>query len=101
MSFGERANFRLSWQGNHTLKPDECYLVTVRYTHNGSEVRLPVCVQQTSWWVDQGLYLEADQETGRVYYWSVAVVRKVIDANGRETFVPLSMPSEERSFYWR
>jgi hypothetical protein len=99
--FGATDVFRLAWQSNHTLKPNECYLVTLRYTHEGSETSLPVCVQQTYWWVDRGLYNEADQETGRVYFWKVAVARKETDANGTETFVPLSSPSEERSFYWR
>ena len=99
--FGEGADFRLSWRSTHTLKPDECYLVTIRYTHDGAEVGLPVCVQQTFWWVDDALYLQADQETGRVYYWSVRVVRKETDADGKEAFTPLGPPSEERSFYWR
>jgi hypothetical protein len=51
--------------------------------------------------MDKALYLQADQETDRVYYWSVQVVRKGIDEDGDESFVPLSMSSEERSFYWR
>jgi hypothetical protein len=99
--FGEGANFRLAWRSSHTLKPDECYLVTLRYTHSGSEVQLPVCVQETYWWVDDALYLQADQETDRVYYWSVRVVRKEIDEERNETYVPLGPPSEELSFYWR
>lgn len=75
--------------------------MTVRYTNNGAEVGLPVCVQDTFWWVDKALYLQADQETDRVYYWSVRVVRKEMDADGNETFVPLSPSTEEWSFYWR
>jgi hypothetical protein len=47
------------------------------------------------------LYGEADQETNRVYYWSVRVVRMGTDDEGREIYVPLSPPSEERRFYWR
>ncbi len=99
--FAENDIFRLAWRSSHTLKPDECYLVTIRYTHQGSEVRLPVCVQETFWWVDKALYLQADQETDRVYYWTVQVVKKGIDEDGDEIFVPLSMPSTESSFYWR
>jgi hypothetical protein len=99
--FAENDIFRLAWRSSHTLKPDECYLVTIRYTRQGSEVRLPVCVQGTFWWVDKALYLQADQETDRVYYWSVQVVKKGIDEDGDEIFVPLSMPSAESSFYWR
>lgn len=99
--FAQNDIFRVAWRSSHTLKPDECYLVTIRYTHQGSEVRLPVCVQQTHWWVDKALYLQADQETARVYYWSVQVVRKGLDEDGSEIFVPLSVSSAERSFYWR
>jgi hypothetical protein len=58
-------------------------------------------VQETVWNVDKLLYLRADQETERKYYWSVRIVRKRTDASGQETFVPLSLPSEERTFYWR
>jgi len=99
--FGAKDTFRLSWRSSHTLTPDECFLVTVRYIHNVAEVRLPICVQATYWWVDDALYLQADQETGRVYYWSVSVVRKETDADGKESFVPLGPSSEEWSFYWR
>jgi hypothetical protein len=99
--FAENDIFKVAWRSSHTLKPDECYLVTIRYTHQGAEVRLPVCVQETFWWVDHALYLQADQETGRVYYWSVRVVRKETDADGNEAFAPLGPPSEEWSFYWR
>jgi hypothetical protein len=76
-------------------------LVSVRYTHSGAEVNLPVCVQATQWWVDKALYLQADQETDRVYFWDVRTVRKETDAEGNETYVPLGPPSEEWSFYWR
>ena len=99
--FAENDIFKVAWRSSHTLKPDECYLVTIRYTHQGAEVRLPVCVQETFWWVDHALYLQADQETDRVYYWSVRVVRKETDADGNEAFAPLGPPSEEWSFYWR
>lgn len=99
--FAGRDTFRLAWQGRHTLKPDECYLVTIRYTNKGAEVDLPVCVQDTFWWVDKALYLQADQETDRVYYWSVRVVRKETDSDGNQTYVPLSPFTDEWSFYWR
>jgi hypothetical protein len=100
-SFGESDTFRLAWQSGHTLKPDECFLITIRYTNTGSEIKLPVCVQATQWWVDESLYLQADQETDRVYYWSVAAARMETDEEGNETYVPLSASSEEWSFYWR
>ena len=99
--FGDRDTFKLAWRSSHTLKPDECFLVTVRYTNAGSEVNLPVCVQATYWWVDEALYLQADQETDRVYNWSVRIARIETDEEGNETYVPLGASSEEWSFYWR
>ena len=93
--------FKLAWQSSHTLKPDECYLLTIRYTMGGENVSLPVCVQEPYWWVDKGLYLQADQETGRSYHWSVRVAQKERDAGGNETYVPLSPASEEWVFYWK
>ncbi len=92
--------FRLGWQSNYTLKPDECYLVVVRYTHQGNPVELPICVQETYWYVDKGLYGLADQETKRAYYWSVRLARKGVDADGKETFTPFSPPSAEWVFNW-
>ncbi len=99
--FGERDVFKLGWQSTHTLKRDECYLLRLRYTHEGDSVTLEVCVQEASWWVDQSLYLEADQETDRVYYWSVWIARKGTDAEGNEIYLPLGPASLERRFYWR
>jgi RNA polymerase subunit RPABC4/transcription elongation factor Spt4 len=99
--FAESDIFRLAWRSSHTLKPDECYLVMVRYTHDGGQINLPVCVQETYWWVDRALYLQADQETQRVYFWNVRLARKETDADGNQTFLPLSPASDEWSFYWR
>jgi hypothetical protein len=76
-------------------------LVNLRYTHGGSLANLQVCVQETYWWVDESLYGEADQETDRVYYWSVRVARKDVDAEGKEIYLPLGPASEEWGFYWR
>ena len=98
---GEKANIKLAWMSSHTLKPDEYYELLVRYTHGGAQPVVPVYVQETFWWVDDRLYLQADQETEFIYYWSVRLVRKEVDAGGNETYVPISPPSEEWSFYWK
>ena len=98
---GEKAYIKLAWTSGYTLKPDEYYEVVLRYTHRGAPEALPVRVQGTSWFVDEDLYLQADQETEFIYYWSVRLVRKVVDAEGKETYLPLSPASEERSFYWK
>jgi hypothetical protein len=99
----------MSWISNHTLRPDEFYEILIRYTQQGGAVILPVRVQRTYWWVDPALYLQADQETGRAYYWSVRVVRKAADTASdsasdtgeNDSYLPLSPPSEEWVFYWR
>ena len=94
------ATFRLGWTASHTLKPDECFLVTLRYTQQGSPAVTQTCVQQAQWYVDKALYGLADQETKRAYYWSVRLARKGVDADGKETYTPFSPPSEEWVFYW-
>jgi hypothetical protein len=98
---GEDAIIQLAWQSNHTLAPEECFLLTVGYVQNGARVELSMCLRDTQWWVDRGLYLQADQETDRAYHWWVRVAREETDENGEATYVPLGPPSPERTFYWR
>jgi len=100
-SFGAGSIFRILWQSYHVLGPDECFLLTVSYVQSQADVELAMCLQETQWWVDEALYLRADQETGRAYHWWVAVVRQEIDSEGNLTYVPLGPPSEEQTFYWR
>ena len=99
-TYGPNATIRLGWTTEYTLKPDECFLVTIRYTQQGSAVALPYCVREAQWYVDKALYGLADQETGRAYYWSVRLVRRGADSGGKETYTPFSSPSAERVFYW-
>jgi len=102
VSFGGASSIiRLAWQSSHRLKSDECYLLTVSYVQNGSEVGLPMCLQETQWWVDDGLYLQADQETDRAYRWRVLVVQEEFDEDGNVSYVPLGPVSQERTFHWR
>ena len=101
MFTGETADIELTWSGSHLLQPSEYYMVHVRWTENGAPNFTEVSVQGTSWFVSELLYLRADLETERVYYWSVHLARKETDAEGNETFVPFSPSSEERSFYWK
>jgi hypothetical protein len=98
---GARAIIKLAWTSSHTLASDECYLVTLRWTEGGAPAATEICVQGTSWFVDESLHLRADQETQRVYYWSVRLAQKRTNEEGIEEFVPLSPSSEERSFYWK
>jgi hypothetical protein len=98
---GEDAKIELAWSSGHTLQIDECFLITIRWTELGAPASTQVCVQTTSWFADAGLYLRADQETDRVYDWSVRLARTETDENGQEVFVPFSPSSDEQSFYWR
>jgi RNA polymerase subunit RPABC4/transcription elongation factor Spt4 len=98
---GAKSYIRLSWTSSHTLEPDECFLVTLRWTEKGAPASDSVCIQGLYWFVDNGLYLRADQETERVYFWSVRVAHKTSRQDGSTTYAPLSAPSEEWSFYWK
>jgi hypothetical protein len=98
---GKGAIIKLSWQSRHTLDSDECYQVRLRWTEGGAPAATEVCVQQTQWFVDSSLYLRADQETARLYQWSVRVVQETTGDDGGASYVPLSPMSEERSFFWR
>ncbi len=100
-TYSPDATFRLGWTSGYTLKPDECFLITIRWTQQGGAAVMPLCVQETHWYVKkEGLYGKADQETGRAYYWNVRLARKGVDADGKETYTPFSPPSEEWVFYW-
>lgn len=92
---------KMSWTTNYSLGTNQFFEITLRYRHAGTEVLLPTYVQTWQWFVDQALHLQADQETNRAYFWSVRVVQKVTDASGKTTYVPLSLASEERVFYWK
>lgn len=83
------------------MSPDEYYELRVRYTHEGVEIPLLVHTQDVSWWVDEQLYGKADQETEGLHYWGVRLVRKTIDSEGNETYVPIGPWSEEWTFFWR
>jgi hypothetical protein len=98
---GENAKIELAWSSGHTLRVDECFLINVRWTELGAPASTQVCVQTTSWFVDEVLHLRADQETDRVYGWSVRLAREETGEGGADQYSPFSPPSEERSFYWR
>jgi RNA polymerase subunit RPABC4/transcription elongation factor Spt4 len=98
---GSNAIIRLAWRSTHTLAADECFLVDLRWTEGGAPASNEACVQETHWYVDGLLYLRADQETGRIYYWTVRLARRQTDSEGNTTFVAFSDPSEERTFYWK
>lgn len=97
---GENTFVELAWQSSYTLRPNECFLVSIRWTEQGAPNGTEVCVQEDSWPVNKLLWLKADQATDRRYFWGVRPVRKETGADGKEVFAPLGPPSEERSFHW-
>ncbi len=98
---GEKAVIKLDWTSVHTLAPDECYLVTLRWTEEGAPAKSETCIQDTQWFVPEALHLRADQGTERVYFWSVRIARQEEGEDGERIYVPLSPPSEEWSFHWK
>jgi hypothetical protein len=98
---GEKAVIKVVWASSYTLKSDECYLVSVSWSRQGSIQGTETCVQSTSWFVDAWLYLQADQESGRLYHWTVRIARRGNDAQGNNIFIPLSPSSEARTFSWK
>jgi hypothetical protein len=92
---------KMSWTTEYSLEPDQFFEITLLYTHEGVETPLPIYVQTWQWFVDKDLHLKADQETNRAYRWKVRAVQQGTDAAGTTIYVPLSLESEERVFYWR
>ncbi|MBN1659554.1 MAG: zinc ribbon domain-containing protein [Anaerolineae bacterium] len=102
--FSDRdANIELTWTSNHTLRPTEYFEIQIRYSEEGTdnEIVIPIHVQRTSWFVDDGLYARASQQTERAYHWSLRLVRREVADDGSERYVPLSSLSDERTFYWK
>ena len=97
---GASAIIKLAWRSTHTLAIDECFLVDLRWTEGGAPALNETCVQETHWYLDDLLHLRADQETGRIYYWTVRLARRQTDSAGNTTYATFSAPSEEFSFYW-
>ena len=91
----------MSWTTSYTLDPDQFFEIALRYTHGGAEVALTYYVLTWQSYVDEDLYLQADQETNRAYHWQVRTVLRGTDAAGKTTYIPLSPKSEERVFYWK
>jgi hypothetical protein len=98
---GATADIGLTWRSSHSLQANEYYLVTLRYAHEGAEARAPVYVQAPEWFVADSFYLEADQETERLYRWTVRIVRQRAGTGSGAEYEPISPVSEERSFYWQ
>ena len=93
-------SIKLTWESTHFLLPDQYYEVVLRWTQDGSPAIHPQHIQELFWFVDSGLHLKADLVTDRKYFWSVRIVRRETDAEGNDTYIPISPASEERAFSW-
>lgn len=98
---GEGASIELTWRSSHTLSSDEYFEVVIRYVSGGATISAPVYVQRPAWFVSKMLHGKADQESNRMYTWSVRLVRKRTADDGTEEYVPISGFSEERTFHWK
>ena len=98
---GEDTSIELTWRSSHTLVSDEYFEVMIRYVSGGATVSAPVYVQRPSWFVSKMLHGKADQESERIYTWSVRLVRKRTADDGTDTYLPISAWSEERTFHWK
>jgi len=86
----------LSWQPAGTLGEDEGYALTLRYQAGGETQTMVEWVRETSWQVPAEVYGKRDAAEPALQ-WSVRVTRRTAAADE----VPLSSPSEARTFIWR
>jgi hypothetical protein len=99
---GETAQIVLEWQPapGTGLPSGAFYRVTILYTEKGTEVaQQPPETTATGMRVPLWLWGLADQPA-RKYAWFVQIVQRTTDGKGGTRLVPLSLPSEKRTFYW-
>jgi LysM repeat protein len=87
----------LQWSSVGILGEDEAYLVSVRYIVGENAVtQLPPAITiANSYRVPAGNRPSADA-SGHLFEWDVSVVQ----LTGTTTYVPLTPPSDPRTFYW-
>jgi len=98
---GEDTSIELTWRSSHALASDEYFEVMIRYVAGGATVSAPVYVQRPAWFVSKMLHGKADQESERMYTWSVRLVRKRTADDGTDEYTSISGWSEERAFQWK
>jgi LysM repeat protein len=96
---GEKETIVLEWQAVGGLPAGAEYQITIHYQTNGATQshiwRTPLTSTRVPLW----LWNKADQP-GRRYTWFVTVVQVTTDGKGGERIVPLSPPSQLRTFSW-
>jgi hypothetical protein len=100
--FTEDAKVVLTWQPVGELPPDAYYEIIVAYSHLAATWHDEVpWTQDTSWTLSEHRYLLDLSDDGQ-FQWSVQVVRQTgVEDDGTPVGVPLSSPSEVRTFLWR
>lgn len=98
---GSSEKIRLTWSSPYNPTSPDWFEVTVRYTHLSQEVKALVYVQTAYWFVDPPMFGLADQLSGRMYQWSVRLVRQTTNSSGNQIYVPTSPSSAEWAFYWK
>jgi len=97
---GQNTIIELKWKSVGELEEGQWYLVNVRYKEGGQVRESGTLVKETVWMVPaEFFYAKADQPD-RAYQWQVQVVQVVKDETGQERYVPMSPPSETRTFHW-
>ncbi|PKO20518.1 MAG: hypothetical protein CVU38_19670 [Chloroflexi bacterium HGW-Chloroflexi-1] len=97
---GEKAFIELVWQTVANMPADAQYQVTVRWTEKGVSQEYPLDpTPLTSTRAPLWLWQKADQPARR-YTWFVTVVLLTTDGQGGQRVIPLSPPSEPRTFTW-
>jgi RNA polymerase subunit RPABC4/transcription elongation factor Spt4 len=96
---GRDDNVDLQWRPVGILAKDEYYAVRLRWKQNGQTAYGGDNVREPYWRVLKSLYGKADLPA-RLYEWEVTVYRKVKNADGSETDMPISPKSETWTFYW-
>ena len=101
---GEKEVIILKWQPVANLPAGAQYQVTIQWVEKGApqEYPLPPLPPTTSPNTRAPLWLwgRADQPAPRTYTWFVTVILPASDGQGGQRIIPLSSPSESRTFSW-
>ena len=100
-TYEKKMTIRLSWTASFSLGPEQFFEITLRYTHQGTEVTRAYYVQDRQWDVDSALDPLADLESNWAYHWRVRAVQQGLDPAGKTFYAPVSYPSDEWVFYWQ
>jgi hypothetical protein len=91
----------LEWEPVGPLALNEWYAVRLNWTQDGQPAYGGTNTKDTYWPVPpEQYYGRPDPSPGRIYTWHIFVERVIDDGQGNSTGVPISQPSESRTFSW-